>query len=220
MQHQHNNYNQQQQQQWGYNRRYQQQQLQPVADEFTYKGAALRRLEKSHARGSAGGGAPGSFISRKRALTAPSTLDPPLRKRGQYGPSGRLLNSTASLLEDENEDGGYSGADGQAYGRFGAASVDASGSNTPNGSGQGHYHHQQQKQHYGGNGAASQGYSLGASPMSSLRSSLVSRTDQPRNSRLYSPSSQSIDLQSTRLSFESLRADGQAVGIGSSGLED
>ncbi|KAJ2707942.1 hypothetical protein FB645_000292 [Coemansia sp. IMI 203386] len=176
-----------------------------MSDEFTYKGAALRRLEKSHVRSSASGaGMQGTFTSRKRALTAPSTLDPPLRKRGQYGSSGRLLNSTASLLEDENEEF-YTGADGQTYGRPGTTSVGGSGSNTPNSGGQGYYH---QKQHGGGG----QGYTLGASPMSSLRSSLVSRTEQPRNSRLYSPSSQSVDLHSTRLSFESLRSDSHVLG--------
>ncbi|KAJ2857902.1 hypothetical protein J3B02_000660 [Coemansia erecta] len=184
-------------------------------------GAALRRLEKSHARGSTGGGGgggtQGSFVSRKRALTAPSTLDPPLRKRGQYGPNGRLLNSTASLLEDENEEDGYSGnTDGQVYGRTGTASVGASGSNTPNGNGYGYY---KQRQHYSGNGRAGQSYALGASPMSSLRSSLVSRIDPPRDLRLYSPSSQNIELQSTRLSFESLRSDNQTLGACTDSLE-
>ncbi|KAJ1645154.1 hypothetical protein LPJ64_003221 [Coemansia asiatica] len=210
---------QQQQRQRGYSSHYQHQQ--PVADEFTYKGAALRRLEKSHARGSTGGGGgggtQGSFVSRKRALTAPSTLDPPLRKRGQYGPNGRLLNSTASLLEDENEEDGYSGnTDGQVYGRTGTASVGASGSNTPNGNGYGYY---KQRQHYSGNGRAGQSYALGASPMSSLRSSLVSRIDPPRDLRLYSPSSQNIELQSTRLSFESLRSDNQTLGACTDSLE-
>ncbi|KAJ2389144.1 hypothetical protein GGI05_003589, partial [Coemansia sp. RSA 2603] len=79
-------------------------------DDFTYKGAALRRLEK------------GTSSSRKRALTAPSSLDPPLRKRGQFGPNGRVVNSTTSLLEDENE---Y--AYSQANRRAGTSSVGDSG---------------------------------------------------------------------------------------------
>ncbi|KAJ2821509.1 hypothetical protein GGI24_004195, partial [Coemansia furcata] len=54
----------------------------PMPDEFTYKAAALRRLERSHHRGGApGGDAPDSSANRKRALTAPSSYDPPLAKR-------------------------------------------------------------------------------------------------------------------------------------------
>ncbi|KAJ2744253.1 hypothetical protein GGI20_003115 [Coemansia sp. BCRC 34301] len=58
----------------------------PMPDEFTYKGAALRRLERSHNRGVSGGGdGLESLASRKRALTAPSSLEPPLPKLSMRG---------------------------------------------------------------------------------------------------------------------------------------
>ncbi|KAJ2663044.1 hypothetical protein IWW48_001563 [Coemansia sp. RSA 1200] len=95
----------------------------PVADEFTFRGAALRRLEKSYVRGSALPNGHGSLSSsaaaaaaaanRKRALTAPSSYDPPGSTPGRAGPGrnihngigagGRTINSTGAFFEDEYE---------------------------------------------------------------------------------------------------------------------
>ncbi|KAJ2898531.1 hypothetical protein IWW38_001351 [Coemansia aciculifera] len=67
----------------------------PMPDEFTYKGAALRRLERTHIRGtSSGGDASESLASRKRALTAPSSLEPPLPKRSMRTGSGATSPET------------------------------------------------------------------------------------------------------------------------------
>ncbi|KAJ1812767.1 hypothetical protein LPJ60_006490, partial [Coemansia sp. RSA 2675] len=57
----------------------------PMPDEFTYKGAALRRLERTHNRGAPTGNGSESSANRKRALTAPSSFEPPLVKRSMHG---------------------------------------------------------------------------------------------------------------------------------------
>ncbi|KAJ2491023.1 hypothetical protein IWW37_002689, partial [Coemansia sp. RSA 2050] len=57
----------------------------PMPDEFTYKGAALRRLERTHNRGASASDGPESSANRKRALTAPSSFEPPLVKRSMHG---------------------------------------------------------------------------------------------------------------------------------------
>ncbi|KAJ2765218.1 hypothetical protein IWQ56_004186, partial [Coemansia nantahalensis] len=75
----------------------------PGGDEFTFHGAALRRLERSHGRWPPTGPAETAIASRKRALTAPSSLDPPLGRRCAYGPGGRILTSAESLLADASE---------------------------------------------------------------------------------------------------------------------
>ncbi|KAJ2823842.1 hypothetical protein FBU31_004154, partial [Coemansia sp. 'formosensis'] len=82
----------------------------PMPDEFTYKAAALRRLERSHHRGGApGGDAPDSSANRKRALTAPSSYDPPLAKRSMHshdangGHVARARHSDVSSPELPNE---------------------------------------------------------------------------------------------------------------------
>ncbi|KAJ2513487.1 hypothetical protein GGI11_004385 [Coemansia sp. RSA 2049] len=95
----------------------------PVADEFTFRGAALRRLEKSYVRGSALPNGHGSLSSsaaaaaaaanRKRALTAPSSYDPPGFAPGRAGPGhniyngigagGHTVSSTGAFFEDEYE---------------------------------------------------------------------------------------------------------------------
>ncbi|KAJ1728167.1 hypothetical protein LPJ61_004181 [Coemansia biformis] len=76
--------------------------LGPGGGEFTFHGAALRRLERSHGRVQPGGAGAGS-ANRKRALTAPSSLEPPMSGRSAYGPGGRVLTSAESLLEDAGE---------------------------------------------------------------------------------------------------------------------
>ncbi|KAJ2623080.1 hypothetical protein GGI26_002689 [Coemansia sp. RSA 1358] len=76
----------------------------PVADEFTYRGAALRRLEKSYVRGNTLNGQGSSSINRKRALTAPSSFEPPVNHRSQNSVGGRAFSSGELLLEDEPEE--------------------------------------------------------------------------------------------------------------------
>ncbi|KAI8322801.1 hypothetical protein GQ54DRAFT_303817 [Martensiomyces pterosporus] len=115
----------------------------PMASDLTFKGTALRRLEKAHARPS--GDAQGPSSSRKRALTAPSLLESPSGKRTQSSVSGRAIEPAQLLLEDEEENGGGS----------------PRRSNTPT--------DRRQKQQ----GPRSSNVSLsGVSPVSSLRSSL------------------------------------------------
>ncbi|KAJ2027517.1 hypothetical protein IW146_006822 [Coemansia sp. RSA 922] len=86
----------------------------PMPDEFTYKGAALRRLERSHNRGAPGGEGPESSANRKRALTAPSSFEPPMAKRSMHGhdasgapiarvPGTRTRHSGVSSPEMPNE---------------------------------------------------------------------------------------------------------------------
>ncbi|KAJ2876019.1 hypothetical protein GGH93_001146 [Coemansia aciculifera] len=86
----------------------------PMPDEFTYKGAALRRLERSHNRGAPGGEGPESSANRKRALTAPSSFEPPMAKRNMHGhdasgapvaraPGTRARHSGVSSPEMPNE---------------------------------------------------------------------------------------------------------------------
>ncbi|KAJ2215512.1 hypothetical protein EV179_002105 [Coemansia sp. RSA 487] len=98
----------------------------PVANEFTYHGAALRRLEKSYVRGSAlanGNGPPSSSsaaaaaaaaaANRKRALTAPSSYDPPGFASGRgglgryahsgVGISGRAISSSEAFFDDDHD---------------------------------------------------------------------------------------------------------------------
>ncbi|KAJ2709591.1 hypothetical protein H4R19_004174 [Coemansia spiralis] len=116
----------------------------PGGDDVTFHGAALRRLERSHGRGPPPGSGETVIANRKRALTAPSSLDPPLGRRGAYGPGGRVLTTAESLLEGAGET--------------------ASGYNTP----------PEQGRHMSPRGGF-----LGESPMSSLRSSLLARTNAP-----------------------------------------
>ncbi|KAJ2325565.1 hypothetical protein IWW51_002727 [Coemansia sp. RSA 2702] len=71
----------------------------PAPNDLTYRGAALRQLERSS------GTEPGPAANRKRALTAPSSYDAPLRRRVPYGIGGKMISSTDSLLEDDREDG-------------------------------------------------------------------------------------------------------------------
>ncbi|KAJ2828397.1 hypothetical protein IWW50_001409 [Coemansia erecta] len=111
----------------------------PASNELTYRGAALRRLERS-------GGAEAGPASRKRALTAPSSYDSPLRRRAPYALGGKFPSAADSLLEDDREDG-HAGS--------------ASGYSTP----------PERSRHIGSRGSL-----LGESPVSSLRSSLVART--------------------------------------------
>ncbi|KAJ2726316.1 hypothetical protein GGI07_000627 [Coemansia sp. Benny D115] len=78
------------------------------SQELTYRGAALRRLEKSYVRGTANG-ALNAVASRKRALTAPSSLDPPVRRYGPYEPS-TMSSSTGMVIsevDDEAEFGDF-----------------------------------------------------------------------------------------------------------------
>ncbi|KAJ2157976.1 hypothetical protein GGF46_004113 [Coemansia sp. RSA 552] len=119
-----------------------------ASEDLTYRGAALRRLEKSYARGGPAGTEHGT-VSRKRALTAPSSYDPPLRRRALYGLGGKMITSADSLLEDEHE-GGYTGP--------------GSGYSTP----------PEHGRHLGSRNGL-----LGESPVSSLRSSLLSRAPGP-----------------------------------------
>ncbi|KAJ2776444.1 hypothetical protein H4R18_005664 [Coemansia javaensis] len=120
----------------------------PPADEVTFRGAALRRLERAHGRPPAAAAAAttaaaAAAASRKRALTAPSSLEPPLGRRAAYGPGGRLLATAESLLEDPVAE---------------TTTTTASGYNTP-------------PEHH----ARHLGRFLGESPVSSLRSSLLAR---------------------------------------------
>ncbi|KAJ2131909.1 hypothetical protein GGF48_001277 [Coemansia sp. RSA 921] len=110
----------------------------PASNEFTYRGAALRRLERS-------GGAEAGHMSRKRALTAPSSYDSPLRRRAPYALGNKMASAADALLEDDHED---SFADS------------ASGYCTP----------PERSRHLGNRSSL-----LGESPVSSLRSSLIAR---------------------------------------------
>ncbi|KAJ2540898.1 hypothetical protein GGF49_004109 [Coemansia sp. RSA 1853] len=110
----------------------------PASNEFTYRGAALRRLERS-------GGAEAGPMSRKRALTAPSSYDSPLRRRAPYALGNKMASAADALLEDDGED---SFADS------------ASGYCTP----------PERSRHLGNRSCL-----LGESPVSSLRSSLIAR---------------------------------------------
>ncbi|KAJ2530213.1 hypothetical protein EV175_007312, partial [Coemansia sp. RSA 1933] len=95
----------------------------PGADQFTYRGAALRRLEKSYVRGNVlpnGSGSPSSSssaaaaaaaASRKRALTAPSSYDPPGFASRRPRPSrpapgaigARTISSSETFFDDDHE---------------------------------------------------------------------------------------------------------------------
>ncbi|KAI7824968.1 hypothetical protein BX661DRAFT_41873 [Kickxella alabastrina] len=139
----------------------------PISDEFTFKGAALRRLEKSHVRGTPNGGRNNEYVSRKRALTAPSLLEPPARWHGQYGPSDGPFNSNTSMLDDDNTSD-YSDAIGHNDIVMGDHSAcESEDSMSPKRS---------QQQSSGGHRRM-----LGASPMSSLRSSLFARAEPRYN---------------------------------------
>ncbi|KAJ2617024.1 hypothetical protein H4S08_000508 [Coemansia sp. RSA 1365] len=81
----------------------------PASDEFTFRGAARRRLEKPrHGRGSIGN-TEEARASRKRALTAPSSFDPALRRRVPYSLGNKMLSSGVSFQEDDREYGAATG---------------------------------------------------------------------------------------------------------------
>ncbi|KAJ2083022.1 hypothetical protein H4R24_001138 [Coemansia sp. RSA 988] len=81
----------------------------PVSDEFTFRGAARRRLEKPHHGRGSSGSVEEARANRKRALTAPSSFDPPLRRRVPYSLGNKVLSSVESLQEDECEYGAATG---------------------------------------------------------------------------------------------------------------
>ncbi|KAJ2801573.1 hypothetical protein H4R20_003615 [Coemansia guatemalensis] len=81
----------------------------PGSDEFTFRGAARRRLEKPHHGRGSNGSAEEARASRKRALTAPSSFDPALRRRVPYALGNKMLSSAESLQEDEREYGAATG---------------------------------------------------------------------------------------------------------------
>ncbi|KAJ1959254.1 hypothetical protein GGI12_004431 [Dipsacomyces acuminosporus] len=72
----------------------------PASDEFTFKGAAMRRLEKTHSKSA---GDAQTCANRKRALTAPSFLEAAENKRPKGGLRIKATRST-HLLEGDGED--------------------------------------------------------------------------------------------------------------------
>ncbi|KAJ1751578.1 hypothetical protein LPJ55_000168 [Coemansia sp. RSA 990] len=129
-------------------------------DDFTFRGAALRRLERS-------GGMDAGSGNRKRALTAPSSYDAARSRRAPSMLGAKTL--TDSLLEDDREDS-------------------ASGYHTPP---------ERSRQLGNRNGL------LGESPVSSLRSSLLTRAG----------------TQSSQASTSHGQAPGMASGPGSPSMD-
>ncbi|PIA18022.1 hypothetical protein COEREDRAFT_79970 [Coemansia reversa NRRL 1564] len=81
----------------------------PASDEFTFRGAARRRLEKPHHGRGFIGSTEEARASRKRALTAPSSFDPAMRRRVPYALGNKMLSSAVSLQEDDREYGAATG---------------------------------------------------------------------------------------------------------------
>ncbi|KAJ2852302.1 hypothetical protein IWW36_000445 [Coemansia brasiliensis] len=129
-------------------------------DDLTFRGAALRRLERS-------GGMEAGLGNRKRALTAPSSYDAARSRRAPNMLGAKTL--TDSLLEDDREDS-------------------ASGYRTPP---------ERSRQLGNRNGL------LGESPVSSLRSSLLTRAG----------------TQSSQASTSQVPAPGVASGPGSPSMD-